>query len=109
MPRSCRRAPGNDRAQDATDIHPLRIVDTHQHLWELDRFSYSWCYTKLGLDRSFTLADYAAATQDINIAKTVHVEADVDKPDIPGETNHVLSIAERGELIAGVAGCAPRG
>ncbi len=84
----------------------MRIVDTHQHLWELDRFSYSWCYTRPGLDRSFTLADYAAATQDINIAKTVHVEADVDKPDIPGETNHVLSIAERGELIAGVVAAA---
>jgi predicted TIM-barrel fold metal-dependent hydrolase len=80
----------------------LQIVDTHQHLWELDRFSYSWCYTRPGLDRSFRLSDYLAATQGINIEKTVHVEADVDERDISGETDYILSIAERGELIAGV-------
>jgi len=80
----------------------LQIVDTHQHLWELDRFSYSWCYARPGLDRSFRLSDYTAATQGIGIEKAVHVEADVDEPDIPDETNHVLSLAARGELIAGV-------
>jgi len=35
----------------------MHLVDTHQHLWDLDRFPYSWCAGIPTLNRSFRFAD----------------------------------------------------
>ena len=35
----------------------MQIVDTHQHLWDLDLFRYSWLSTLPQLNRSFRMAD----------------------------------------------------
>src|SRR6478735_517111 len=69
------------------------IVDAHQHLWELDRFSYSWCLSNPLLNRSFTLADYREHSRGLGIDQTVHVEADVDLPFILDESRHILQLA----------------
>src|SRR5579872_60120 len=58
----------------------MKIVDTHQHLWDLDLFRYSWLQSVPALNRSFRLPDYLAATAGLDIEKSVHLEADVDEP-----------------------------
>jgi predicted TIM-barrel fold metal-dependent hydrolase len=81
----------------------MEIIDAHQHLWDLNQFSYSWTSNRPALNRSFKLSDYYEATRDLTIAKSVHVEADVDEDFILEETLHALSLA-RGDdnPIAGV-------
>jgi predicted TIM-barrel fold metal-dependent hydrolase len=85
----------------------MEIIDTHQHLWDLDQFPYSWTPKQPALNRSFGLSDYDEATRDLTVAKSVHVEADVDEEFMLEETLHVLSLA-RGDdnPIAGVVAAA---
>ena len=52
------------------------IIDTHQHLWDLDLFSYSWLNSFPSLKRSFRVKDYQEATKGLGVRKSVHVEAD---------------------------------
>jgi predicted TIM-barrel fold metal-dependent hydrolase len=85
----------------------MEIIDTHQHLWDLDQFPYSWTSGQPALNRSFRLSDYYEATRDLTIAKSVHVEADVDEDFILEETLHVLSLARSDDNpIAGVVAAA---
>ena len=85
----------------------MKIIDTHQHLWDLEQFPYSWTPNQPALNRSFKLNDYYEATRDLTISKSVHVEADVDEEFILGETLHVLSLARNDDNpIAGVVAAA---
>lgn len=88
---------------------PARIVDTHQHLWDVRRFSYAWLRGFPTLNRNFLLDDYHEAIHNVPITKTVYVEGDVDEPYILDETRWALEIAERDDTpVEGVvAGCRP--
>lgn len=70
----------------------LDIVDTHQHLWDLSRHSYSWTAGIPVLKRSFTMPDYLAASSGLRVTQSVHVEADVDEKDMEAETRWLLSL-----------------
>ncbi len=73
----------------------MQIVDTHQHLWDLDKLPYSWTANQPKLNRSFRMSDYLEATQGIEVVKSVFVEADIDEAFIPDETRYVLESSER--------------
>jgi predicted TIM-barrel fold metal-dependent hydrolase len=73
----------------------MQIVDTHQHLWDLDLFHYAWLDSLPALNRSFRMHDYLAATQGLNVVQSVHLEADVDEPYMLDETRHLLALADR--------------
>jgi predicted TIM-barrel fold metal-dependent hydrolase len=86
----------------------VRLVDTHQHLWDLRRLPYSWCAGIPALNRNFVLADYTRAAAGLGITKTVFMECDVDEPRALDEARQIQALAEREPLIAGiVAGCRP--
>ncbi|HKQ73865.1 MAG TPA: amidohydrolase [Blastocatellia bacterium] len=85
----------------------MEIIDTHQHLWDLEQFPYSWTPSRPALNRSFKLNDYYEATRDLAISKSVHVEADVDEDFMLEETLHVLSLARDDDNpISGVVAAA---
>lgn len=73
----------------------MEIIDTHQHLWDLDLFRYSWLDSIPTLNRSFRMPDYLEATRGLPVTKTVHLEADVDEAHMLGETRHLLKLAEQ--------------
>ena len=75
----------------------MKIVDSHQHLWDLDIFRYSWLNSLPLLNRSFRMRDYLAAAKGLNVVKSVHVEADVDEPFMLDETRHLLALADQGD------------
>src|ERR1700694_1504397 len=75
----------------------MKIVDTHQHLWDLDLFRYAWLQQLPVLNRSFRMNDYRDATNGLAIAKSVHLEADVDEPFMVDETKHLLRLADRAD------------
>jgi predicted TIM-barrel fold metal-dependent hydrolase len=81
----------------------MKIVDTHQHLWDKDLFHYAWLEPLPKLDRSFRLSDYSDATRGLDVDKTVFVECDVDEAQVMDEALHVLHLAnDAGNRIAGV-------
>jgi len=84
----------------------MKIIDTHQHLWDLDLFTYSWLDSVPTLRRSFRMEDYLKAAQGLDIEKSVHLEADVDEPYMLDETRHILSLAEQDNPLSGVVACA---
>jgi len=84
----------------------MKIIDTHQHLWDMKRFEFSWCKGIPKLNRSFRMPDYLAAIRDVGIEKSVHVEADVDESYILDETRHILNLAEaKDSPLSGVVAC----
>lgn len=80
----------------------MHLVDTHQHLWDLKQFPYSWTAGIPALNRSFTIDDYLAAAAGTGITKTVFMECDVDEPHALDEARHVQMLAGRHPLIAGI-------
>jgi len=74
---------------------PLPIVDTHQHLWDLDRFRLPWVAGAPKLNRSFLPRDYAEATRGLNVVKTVYMEVDVDPAQQVQEAEYVIELCRR--------------
>jgi predicted TIM-barrel fold metal-dependent hydrolase len=84
----------------------MEIVDTHQHLWDLDLFRYCWLQSLPELNRSFRMNDYLEAVEGLRIVKSVHLEADVDEPYMLDETRHWLALADRTDNpLEGVVAC----
>src|ERR1700730_960508 len=84
----------------------MKIVDTHQHLWDLDLFRYAWPCQLSVLNHSFRMEDYLAATNGLGVEKSVHLEADVDEPFMIEETRHLLRLADRTDNpLEGVVAC----
>ena len=84
----------------------MKRIDTHQHLWDLRQFPYSWCASLPALNRSFLLEDYLFAAQGTGIEKTVFVECDVDAPNALAEAQHIQLLANQNPLIAGIVASA---
>jgi predicted TIM-barrel fold metal-dependent hydrolase len=85
----------------------MQIVDTHQHLWDLDLFQYSWLQSVPSLNHSFRMADYLRATEGLKVAKSLHLEADVDEAFMLAETLHLLKLADRPDNpLAAIVACA---
>lgn len=70
----------------------LPIVDTHQHLWDLDRFSLPWTRSVPALQRSFLPRDYLAAIDGVGVVKSVYMEVDVEPTQRVAEARHVLEL-----------------
>ena len=54
----------------------LPIIDTHQHLWDLNKISMAWTAASETLNRSYVSADYLEATADLNVVQAVYMEVD---------------------------------
>jgi predicted TIM-barrel fold metal-dependent hydrolase len=81
----------------------MKIVDTHQHLWDKDLFHYAWLEPLPALDRSFRPGDYREASRGIEIDRTVFVECDIDEAQVMDEALHVLKLAgDPANRIAGI-------
>jgi len=84
----------------------MQIVDTHQHLWDLDLFRYSWLGSLPALNRSFRMSDYLAAAKGLDLLKSVHLEADVDESYMLDETRHLLALGNQPDNpLEGIVAC----
>jgi predicted TIM-barrel fold metal-dependent hydrolase len=82
------------------------IIDTHQHLWNLNQFPYSWTKGHPVLGRSFVMADYEAAIEGLNVVGSVHVEADVDALYRLQETEWLAALAQEANPLRGLVASA---
>ena len=107
---ACAVGPSSRLAAKENEVNDL-IVDTHQHLWDLDRLSLPWHQgAPEVLRRSYRPEDYAAATSGRNV-KSVYMEVDVAEADHDKEADYVvgLSKAKSGAMRAAVIGGRPAG
>ena len=73
----------------------LPIVDTHQHLWDLERFSPPWLADAPEvLSRSYVTKDYLEASKDLNVTRAVYMEVDVSTDDQSDEATHVIGLSQ---------------
>jgi len=84
-------------ADDANDQRGLRIVDTHQHLWDLNRFRLPWIQKDSPLARSYVMKDYLTATRGLNVVKTVYMEVDVEPRQQQAEADYVIDVCRQGK------------
>ena len=71
------------------------IVDTHQHLWDLERFSLPWTEGLATLERTYKTSDYLEATTDLGIVKAIYMEVDVRDDQRPAEAEFIVELCER--------------
>lgn len=87
-----------DRSNSSSET-TMPIVDTHQHLWDLQRFDLPWTNgPEAGiLKRSFLPSDYEVATKGVGVVKTVYMEVDVTESQRHAEAEYVIDLCEKGE------------
>lgn len=87
----------------------MPIIDTHQHLWDLDQFRLPWLKAGTPLARSHTLADYQKAAAGLGIVKTIYMEVDVDSAQQQTEADFVIATCKRPDsgMVAGVVSGRP--
>lgn len=87
----------------------LELVDTHQHLWDLDTLQPPWLSGAKELNRSFVMSDYLAAAQGQGVAQTVYMEVDVAPEQLLDEARYVLALCDRPDnpMVAAVLGGRP--
>lgn len=73
----------------------LPLVDTHQHLWDLSRFTLPWTKGNELLGRDHLMSDYLAATAGLDIRQTVYMEVDVDPAQQEAEARYVIDLCQR--------------
>lgn len=77
-----------------------RIIDAHIHIWDLERIEYTWLKGDTSiLNRTYSLAEFPAT----NITGGILVQAANNRED----TDMMLEVAAKTELIQGVVGWLP--
>lgn len=78
-----------------------KIIDSHQHFWNLDRVEYSWLTPDLSdLYRDYLPEDLQPLLKNSNVCGSVLVQA----ADNTNETEYLLELANSNSLILGVVG-----
>ncbi len=96
-------------AQAADDQDSRMIIDTHQHLWDLNRFRLPWLKGAPEVLRSsYQTKEYLQATQGYRV-KAVYMEVDVDPQQHLEEVKHVDQLARSADhpTVAAVVGGRP--
>ena len=74
---------------------PIPIVDTHVHLWDLNRFRLPWIRQGTPLARSHVMKDYLTAVDGLNVVKAVYMEVDVEVGQQRAEAEYVFEICRQ--------------
>ncbi len=85
----------------------LKIIDTHQHLWDTANLEYPWLEGFDLLRKQYTAQDYREAIGDVNVVNSVHVEGDAAEKHIVQEVAWLTHIAETDGMIGAIAAAAP--
>lgn len=78
-------------------MHPdtLPIIDTHQHLWDLQLLRLPWLEGGGPLARSFLMADYLREAEGLPILCTLYMEVDVDPAQHAAEADYVVALCRQ--------------
>ena len=85
-------------------VHDFEITDPHHHLWDLENLYYPWltdsfkprvCGDYSAIRKNYLVEDLLNDIGDLQVTKTVHIEAIIDPPLAVEETAWVQGIADR--------------
>ncbi len=88
----------------------IPIIDTHQHLWDIEQFDLPWLEGAGPLKKNHTMDDYLAAIEGLDVVKTVYMEVDVAADDREREVEFVIDMCGRDDnpmaavVVAGTPG-----
>jgi L-fuconolactonase len=82
----------------------IPIIDTHQHLWDLDRFHLPWLEGGGPLAKSHRMSDYLREAEGLNVVKTVYMEVDVEENQQSAEADYVMDLCQKDDnpMVAAV-------
>jgi L-fuconolactonase len=83
------------------------IVDTHVHIWDVEKMRYPWLDDVPFLNKTFTLEDYKAACGDVKVDKIVFVQCECDPSQHLQELSWVTEQAKKEPRIRGLVPWAP--
>ena len=73
-------------------MNQIPIVDTHQHLWDLDLLNLPWLGEAPQLARHHRIDDYLREVAGHGVAKAVYMEVDVAPDDRPRERELITAL-----------------
>jgi predicted TIM-barrel fold metal-dependent hydrolase len=75
------------------------IVDTHEHLWDLNRFRLPWLENVPKLKKSYLPKDYQEATANLpgKVVKSVYMEVDVAPEQQQAEAEFIIDLCKEGK------------
>jgi L-fuconolactonase len=89
------------------------IIDTHQHLWDLDKFYLPWLEREPTLKKSYRMEDYLRVIGELEhgegrlsparVVKAVYMEVDVASKQQQAEANYIISICRAGDTPTAAA------
>ena len=88
----------------------MRIIDTHQHLWDRNRFELPWLKEATEpLSKSHTPETYAQDTAGLGISATIYMEVDVRSDQREAEAQYVYGLCDDPEnpMVGAVVGGDP--
>ena len=88
-------------AEEAKPAFP--IIDTHQHLWDLEKFRLTWLKKGDPLARSFVPSDYAAAVKGLGVTQSVYLEVDVVPEQQLAEAEYVIGLCKNPDSLTRAA------
>ncbi len=93
----------------SADAEHLPIVDTHQHLWDLNVVQPPWLKSEGPLSHSFVMKDYLAAVEGLHVVRAVYMEVAVAPEQKQAEAEYILGICRRDDnpTVAAVIGGQP--
>jgi predicted TIM-barrel fold metal-dependent hydrolase len=91
-----------------------RVVDSHLHLWDLQRLRYSWLTDEVvsthvigdytPICRNYLLHEYLADTRACGVVKAVHVQAATGHPNPVDETAWLQEVSDTAGFRIGIVG-----
>lgn len=83
------------------------IVDTHLHIWDLERLRYPWLNDVPKLNKSHLIEDYRRACDGVDVAKMVFLQCECDPAQFQQEVEWVTNVATEDSGIRGIVAWAP--
>lgn len=83
------------------------IVDTHLHIWNLDRLRYPWLASVPLLNKNHLIEDYVRACGPVEVAKMVFLQCECDPAQFQLEAEWVAEVAKVDPRIRGIVPWAP--
>lgn len=83
------------------------IVDTHLHIWDLNRLSYPWLGNIPALNKSHLIEDYRRACNGVEVAKMVFLQCECLPVQYEQELSWVTEVAATDPRIRGIVPWAP--
>lgn len=88
---------GSALAADDSESAPYPITDTHQHLWDLSKFRLAWLEGAPEILRQdYGLAEFAEATEGLNVTRAIYMEVDVVPEQQRAEAEALIEICRQG-------------